>query len=76
LSVKQISRYFDVAEPSLYPNPDSGDSRRACGASGMGGVFKITSAGAEIIVATFPDTWINYATRGGSVSNSTSFTVN
>jgi hypothetical protein len=42
----------------------------------MGGVFKITSAGAEIIVATFPDTWINYATRGGSVSNSTSFTVN
>ena len=41
-----------------------------------GTVFKITPAGVETLVASFPGTWVNGATKGGSVSSSTSFTVN
>ncbi|MGA7629641.1 MAG: choice-of-anchor tandem repeat GloVer-containing protein [Terriglobales bacterium] len=51
----------------------TGQSR---GANGTGGVFKITPAGVETLVASFPGTSVNCATKGGSVSSSTSFTVN
>jgi uncharacterized repeat protein (TIGR03803 family) len=32
---------------------------QARGANGMGGVFKITPAGVETLVASFPSTWVN-----------------
>lgn len=38
--------------------------------------FKITPARVETLVASFPGTWVNGATKGGSVSSSTSLTVN
>jgi hypothetical protein len=38
--------------------------------------FKLTPADIETLVASFPGTWVNCATKGGSVSSSTNFTVN
>src|ERR1700678_1579762 len=40
----------------------TGQSRAA---NGTGGVFKLTSAGVETLLASFPGNWIKCATKGG-----------
>jgi hypothetical protein len=78
LQISKISRRFDIAEPSLYRSLNSGDSRRAFAvvssqlASGRAGEHIRQPAS----FGQLPRTWINCATKGGSVSNSTSSTVN
>ena len=52
------------------------NSNRARFALTLVAAFKITPAGVETLVASFPGTWVNGATKGGSVSSSTNFTVN
>jgi hypothetical protein len=66
-----------MAEPSLYPSPNSGDSRRAFAV--VFSQLASSRAGEQIrqpsSFGQLPGTSINCATKGGSVSSSTIFTV-
>jgi hypothetical protein len=60
--------------PTIYRQ--SRTSNRARFALALIAAFKLTPVDIKTLVASFPGTWVNCATKGGSVSSFTSFTVN